>query len=373
MAMLALKPPMGWNSWNTFGGNINERLILETADAMVSEGYRDAGYNILTIDDCWMLKDRDENGNLQFDKAIFPHGMKFIGDYLHERGLKFGIYEDAGTLTCAGRAGSFGYERQDAKLFASWGVDLLKYDFCYSSPGSSDVNLYRRMGQALRESGRDIIFSGCWGDEGVWKWMRSTGAHMWRLTGDIKDSWDSICEVGLGAVGLEAYSGPCGWNDPDMLVVGVDGKGYVGKIGGGSTDDEYQTHFALWCMLNAPLLMGHDLRNARPEIKKILLNKELIDINQDDAAITAYKIPTTRDYFTILAKPLYGGDIVFMIINKNPYWTYYPLSWDYCGWEITDEVSMRDCINHTDLGTFKHGLTVKIEAHSCIVYRATRK
>lgn len=372
MSMLALKPPMGWNSWNTFGGNVNEKVVLETADAMVSQGFLDAGYNILTIDDCWMASERDKDGNLQVDLNSFPRGMQYISDYVHSKGLKFGLYEDVGTMTCAGRVGSFGYERQDAGLLASWGVDFVKMDFCYAPPGHTDVSLYRRMGQALRETGRDIIFSGCWGNPDVWKWMRSCGAHMWRLTGDIKDSWDSIKEVGFGAIGLEAYAGPCGWNDPDMLVVGLNGEGYVGKIGGGSTKDEYQTHFALWCMLNSPLFLGNDIRNCDENAKEILLNKELIAINQDDAGIAAYKVPTINDYFTMLAKPLANGDIAFCIINQNPYWAYFPLAWDFCGWEVTDNISLRDCINHKDLGVYTHGLTFRIEGHSCVVFRATR-
>ncbi|HBL84225.1 MAG: hypothetical protein A2Y17_07780 [Clostridiales bacterium GWF2_38_85] len=367
--MIALKPPMGWNSWNTFSGNVSDTLIRETADYIVENGFLDAGYDIVSIDDCWMLRDRDENGNLVPDPEKFPNGIKALADYVHSKGLKFGIYEDAGTMTCAGFPGSFGHERQDAKQFAEWGIDLLKYDFCYSTPGCSDVNLYRRMGQALRETGRDIIFSGCWGNDGVWKWMRSCGAHMWRLTGDIFDSWESIEKVGFGALGLEAYAGPSGWNDPDMMVVGLNGQGYVGHIGGGCTTNEYQAHFALWCMLSAPLLMGHDVRKTTPEVKEILQNKELIAIDQDDAGIPAYKIP---GYSDVLAKPLADGSMALGLFNREPNWKYMALSWDYCGWEVTDRVKLYDVIAHKDLGEFKCGATLRVEGHSCLIFKATR-
>ncbi len=368
MAMLALKPPMGWNAWNTFGhADIKESVVLETADAMVKNGYLELGYDTLTVDDCWMAPTRDENGHLQANKERFPHGMKFIGDYLHEKGLKFGIYSDCGTMTCAGLAASYGFEREDARTFASWGVDLLKYDGCYRAPGADTVVLYRRMGQALRECGRDILFSGCCAMKDVWKWMRTSGAQMWRVADDILDSWKDIKRVGLGAFGLEAYTGPCGWNDTDMLVVGVDGKGWVGGIGGGCTDVEYRTHFALWCMLGAPLFMGHDIRNERPEIREILQNKELIAIDQDDLGIAGYRIADN-----VFAKPLYGGDIACCVVNEDDVWHYYSLSWEQCGLEVTDSVKIRDCINHKDLGIVKRNMTVKVEPHDCLVYRITR-
>lgn len=372
MSMLALKPPMGWNSWNTFSWRINEALIKETADYIVDNGFRDAGYNVISIDDCWMMRERDENGRLVPDPVKFPNGLKVIGDYLHERGLKFGLYEDGGTLTCAGFPGSFGHEREDAKQFAEWGVDLLKYDFCYPAPGCSDVNMFRRMGQALRETGRDIIFSGCWCVDGVWKWMRSCGVHMWRMAGDIMDSWESITKVGFGAVGYEAYAGPSGWNDLDMMVVGVNGEGHVGEMGGGCSINEYQAHFALWCLMSTPLLMGHDVRKTTPEIKAILQNTELIAINQDDAAIPAYRVPVIRNYYDILAKPLANGDIAFGLFNREDNDKNIPLAWDYCGWEVTDSVKLRDLISHEDIGTFRSNKTFRLPPHSCRVFRATR-
>ncbi len=315
---------------------------------------------------------RDANGNLQPNPERFPSGMKALGDYIHERGLKFGLYAGAGVITYARCAGSFGYERQDAKKFAEWGVDLLKYDFGYAAPGQNETHLYRKMGQALRESGRDIIFSGCLGRKSVSEWMKSCGANLWRLSGDITDNWDSILKVATDAVGLEAFSGHSAWNDPDMMVVGLNGEGYVGKIGGGCTTNEYEAHFALWCMLCAPLLMGHDVRTTTPEIKTILQNKELIDINQDDLGIAAFKVPPLSNNDFILAKPLYGGDIAFCLLNTQETPKIMPLAWDYCGWEITDTVSLRDVIEHKEIGRFTGGMCANVQPHSVKVFRATR-
>ncbi|HOJ47502.1 MAG TPA: glycoside hydrolase family 27 protein [Bacillota bacterium] len=373
MAMLALKPPMGWNAWNFFGyRDVNEQVIKETADAMVELGFRDAGYTIVAVDDSWMCVERDADGNLQADPVRFPSGMKALGDYIHERGLKFGLYAGGGVLTYCGRAGTFGHERQDAKKFAEWGVDLLKYDFGYPAPGHDEKQLYRKMGQALRESGRDIIFSACLGRRTVSEWMKSCGANMWRLCGDIKDSWESIVNVAMNAIGLEAYAGHGAWNDPDMMVVGLFGEGYVGKIGGGCTVNEYEAHFALWCMLSAPLMMGHDVRNTRPEILNILLNKELIDINQDDLGLAAFRIPELACNDVVLAKPLYGGDIAFLLLNQFDHPKKIPLSWYYCGWEVNDKIMLRDVIAHEDLGVFQGGICPEVKPHSVKVYRARR-
>ncbi|MFA6730460.1 MAG: glycoside hydrolase family 27 protein [Eubacteriales bacterium] len=364
MAKLAQTPPMGWNTWNTFCWNIDEALIRETADIMASEGYLDAGYDTLVLDDAWMARQRDSDGNLTADPVKFPGGMKNLIDYVHSKGLKFGLYSDSGTQTCAGFPGSFGNERRDANLFASWGVDFLKYDGCYMTPGSNAEVLYRRMGQALRESGRDILYSACYSADGVWTWMKKTGAHMWRIAGDIADSWESIEKVGFGAVGIGSYSGPGGWNDLDMLVVGVDGKGWVGEIGKGSTVTEYQTHFALWCIMGSPLMMGNDLRKASPEIKNILLNKDLIAINQDKACVPATRVP---GYAEVFAKPLSDGRIAFGLFNRNKDRRSLALSWDYSGWEITDSVALYDAIAHRELGVYSGSATFPVEGHGCRV------
>ena len=372
MKQLALTPPMGFNTWNTFSCDINEEIIKSLADAMVNEGYLEAGYDTLTLDDGWMSPVRDENGRLFGNPEKFPGGMKAIGDYLHERGLKFGIYSDAGTHTCAGFPASYGNERLDAKTFAEWGVDFLKYDYCFAPQGGGkDVVLYRKMGQALRETGRDIVYSVCWGVSTSPTWAKTAGGHMWRLTGDIADSWESISKVGFGAVGLEPYAGPGNWNDPDMLVIGMFGKGYVGKIGGGANINEYRSHFALWCMLAAPLFMGHDLRNTSDEVKKILLNKEAIAVNQDILGVQGYAV---NGWKHALAKPLADGGVAVALFNESAeYNQILPISLEELGFESDDTVYVRDLWNHQDLGTFKSAVSVRVEPHDCAFLKLTRK
>ncbi|MGZ7046609.1 MAG: glycoside hydrolase family 27 protein, partial [Candidatus Aminicenantales bacterium] len=226
---LALTPPMGWNSWNKFGCKIDEKAVREMADAMVASGMRDAGYQFIVIDDCWQV-DRDSKGNIVSDGKAFPSGIRALADYVHAKGLKFGIYSDAGTKTCAGRPGSWGYEFQDARQYAEWGVDYLKYDWC-NNGGQNSEAAYSRMRDALAASGRPIVFSICeWGDTKPWLWARNIG-NLWRTTGDIQDIWEGKKDSGdLGVIqiidrqdGLEAYSGPGHWNDPDMLEVGNGG------------------------------------------------------------------------------------------------------------------------------------------------------
>ena len=320
-----------------------------------------------------MSLERDKNGRLQPNPEKFPSGMKALGDYLHERGLRFGLYAGAGVITYAGGAGSFGYEREDARTFAQWGVDLLKYDFGYVAPGTSAPHLFRRMGQALRESGRDILFFGCLGRKAVTEWMKTAGASMWRLSGDIKDSWESIVAVAKNALEMGPIAGHGAWNDPDMMVVGLNGEGYVGQIGGGCTLNEYSAHFSLWCMLSAPLLLGHDLRKEMPEMDRILLNKELIAINQDDLGVQAYALPPMSNGDIVLAKPLYNGDIAFCLLNETDAEKTMILSWDYCGWEMTDRIRLRDVTSHRDLGVFLHGAHFDVPARSAIVLRAHRE
>ena len=373
MEQLAALPPMGWNAWNYFGySDVNEKVIYETADAMIAQGFRDAGYNYVCVDDTWMVRGRDENGDLRVNEVRFPSGMKALGDYLHERGLRFGMYAGAGVLTYANMEGSYGHERRDAQLFASWGVDLLKYDFGYVAPGCDIRNLFSRMGQALRETGRNILFSACYGKGDVTAWMRAVGCRMWRLCGDLADSWDSIMRVAKVGMTVGSVAGPCGWNDLDMMVVGLNGQGYVGKIGGGCTRDEYQTHFALWCMLASPLLMGHDVRHTTPETAEILLNRELIAINQDPLGVQASCLPTCSNNDLILAKPLANGDIAFCMVNDTDVNKKMILSWQPCGWEVNDRVKLRDVLGHEDLGEFTCGTYAQVPPHCSVVYRATR-
>lgn len=251
---LTQTPPMGWNSWNKFHCDVSDKLIREMADALVASGMRDAGYKYIVIDDCWQVS-RDAQGNIVPDPERFPSGMKALGDYIHSKGLKFGIYSCAGSLTCQNRPASRGYQFQDAQTYASWGVDYLKYDWC-NSEGQNAKAAYKTMSDALKASDRPIVFSICeWGENKPWEWGAGIG-HLWRTTSDICDCYDCILDWGgLGIVNiidkeaeLQKYAGPSHWNDPDMLEVG----------NGGMTDDEYKTHFSMWSMLAAPLMAGSD-------------------------------------------------------------------------------------------------------------------
>ena len=286
--MLSKKPPMGFNTWNTFGEEINERVIMETADAMVSKGLLDAGYEYLVIDDCWSERERDpETGKIIPDHIKFPSGMKAVSDYVHSKGLKFGMYSCAGTRTCADYPGSFDHEFLDAETFAEYGADFLKYDYCYRPAHFHGDLLYRRMGMALKACGRDILFSACnWGCDDVHNWIRSTGAHMYRSTGDINDSFVSMRDIVFSQIKNLPYSAPGCFNDIDMLTIGMYGKGNVGSTGCNDTD--YKTQFALWCMFSAPLMLGGDIRTFSKTTMDLISNKYLIRINQDEEARPAF-------------------------------------------------------------------------------------
>lgn len=282
--MLVNKPPMGWNTWNTFGHEISDALVRESTDAFVEQGLKDAGYQYVVIDDCWSKKVRDpETDRLVAEPAKFPEGMKAVADYVHGKGLKFGMYSCAGQRTCGDYPGSFDHEFLDAETFASWGVDFLKYDFCYKPVGVDGQLLYRRMGMALRASGRDILFSACnWGSDDVWSWIRSTGAHMYRSTGDIFDNPESYRKIALSQLHKLGTSAPQCFNDVDMLTVGMYGKGLVGTTGCGDAD--YRSQFALWCMYSAPLMLGCDIRRMNAQTRALVTNRDLIRIDQDAEA-----------------------------------------------------------------------------------------
>ena len=280
--MIIKRPPMGWNSWNTFGEDINEKVVMETADFIVESGLKDCGYEYVIIDDCWSLRERNEKGEIVPDPEKFPHGMKYVADYVHSKGLKFGMYSCAGTLTCARYPGSFDHEFVDAKCFAEWGVDYLKYDFCFHPHSTFGHFLYKRMSLALANCGRDIVFAACsWGDENTKTWIKETGAHTWRSTGDIFDTWESIKQLAQDQLQVPEYNGNGCYNDMDMLVVGMKGEGNVGFKG--CTTEEYKTHFAFWAMMGSPLIIGCDLRKADEDAMAILKNKMLIEIDQDEA------------------------------------------------------------------------------------------
>ena len=306
-AALADKPPMGWNSWNRFGCKIDENLIRETADAMVSSGMKAAGYQYVNIDDCWMAKERDAQGNLQADPVRFSHGIKQLSDYVHAKGLKLGIYSSAGTKTCEGLPASLDHEVADAKKFAEWGVDYLKYDNC-NDEKRPDIARYTAMHDALKATGRPIVYSLCnWGHLKPWEWGKSVGGMLWRTTGDISDKWTSMLGILDKQVGLEKYSGPGGWNDPDMLEVG----------NGQMTFTEYIAHFSLWSLLNAPLIAGNDLRTMSDSTRAILTNKSVIAVNQDWGGQQGALVHT--DGMTqVWAKPMKDGSKAVVLLNRGP-------------------------------------------------------
>lgn len=317
--MVIQTPPMGWNSWNTFGTHINEQLIMETADALVKEGLAELGYRYLVIDDCWAKRERNANGELEADAEKFPHGIRYIADYVHSMGLKLGIYSCCGAMTCAGYPGSYQHEFTDAGTFASWEVDFLKYDFCYRDPNVPAEILYRRMGLALANCGRDILFSACnWGYQNTQDWIKTTGANIWRSTGDIFDSWGSIKKLTMAQPALLSAGGQGCFNDMDMLVVGMNGTGNEEYRQEGCSSAEYRTHFSAWALFASPLILGCDVRNLSAETKAIIGNRELISVNQDKAArqvIFKSRHPET-DVF-IASRFLDNGDVAVGFFNMG--------------------------------------------------------
>ncbi|PTS97955.1 alpha-galactosidase [Pedobacter sp. HMWF019] len=326
--ILAATPPMGWMTWNYFADQIHEKEIMEMADALVKTGMRDAGYHYIFIDDGWQ-GGRDNRNNIIADPKKFPSGIKALSDYVHSKGLKLGIYSDAAPLTCAGYTASLGFEEQDAKIFASWGIDYLKYDYC-GAPSDAETakHRYKTMADALRKSGREIAFGICeWGDRKPWLWAAEAGGQLWRTTGDVRDKWKrrSEKEGGEGILdiidvnaGLDRYAGIGHWNDMDMLVVGLNGKkGPSGDLGGtGCTIAEYQSQMSLWCILASPLAATNDLRTMDEQTKRILLNAEVIQLNQDPLGKQA-ALKVNDAVWTILVKPLSNGDYAVAVLNRS--------------------------------------------------------
>lgn len=299
---LCLTPPLGWNSWNVFTSDVNEKLVIEIADAMVANGMRDLGYEYINLDDYWHAPQREADGRPKADPVKFPHGMKYLSDYMHSKGLKLGIYSCAGTMTCGKQFGGYQHEEIDAKTYAEWGIDLLKYDYCFAPKGQKDaIERYTAMGSALKKSGRSIVFSICeWGGRKPGEWGATVGGSYWRTTGDIVDAWkhtgyNTVTSIIQKQKGLEKNAGPGHWNDPDMLIVGNHGTGKATSRGGtlkGLTQDEYYTHFAMWCMLDAPLLTSCDMRNVSKEDLAIMANPTLLAISQDELGEEAHQVKT---------------------------------------------------------------------------------
>ena len=369
--MLIPKPPMGWNSWNTFGPDISDELIRQTADVMAEQGFLEAGYNYLVIDDCWSERERDENGRLVPDKKKFPNGMKAVADYVHSKGLKFGMYSCAGIRTCADYPGSYDHEFIDAETFAEWGVDYLKYDFCTFPHTAICKQRYQMMSMALKATGRDILFSACnWGVENPGEWMRSIGAGMYRSTGDIFDKFESYRDIFVSQIDKLCYNAPNCFNDIDMMIVGMYGKGHVAI--GGCNDTEYQTHFALWAMMNSPLIIGCDVRNMDDATRAILTNPDLIAINQDPECRSCHKLSTygSPDAF-ILVKQLSGGDMAVGFFNFGDNNAHVELHFWDMGLPLASGYGLEfhDCLTGEELGVQRESFAQKVEPHGCRVYR----
>jgi alpha-galactosidase len=362
---LALTPPMGWNTWNKFGCNVSDELVRGMADAMVKSGMKDAGYQYIVIDDCWQVS-RDTSANIVADPQRFPNGIKALADYVHSLGLKFGIYSDAGTKTCAGRPAGLGHEYQDTIMYASWGVDYLKYDWCNTLPGQDAKSSYANIRQALDASGRSIVLSICeWGGRQPWLWGRESGGNLWRTTGDIQDRWagkkewspGNCCSNGMLDIvdenePLYSAAGPGHWNDPDMLEVG----------NGGMTTSEYRTHFSLWAIMAAPLIAGNDLRNMTPEIHDILTNKEVVAIDQDPLGHQGRRVWKDGD-LEVWAKQLQNGDRAVILLNRGPSEQSITAPWQQIGYPDHLSAAVRDLWVHKDLGKFTGKFSATVASH----------
>src|SRR5438874_4510757 len=365
---LALTPPMGWNTWNKFACNVSDDLVRGMADALVKSGMKDAGYQYVVIDDCWQVS-RDANANIVTDAQRFPQGIKALADYVHSLGLKFGIYSDAGTKTCAGRPGGLGHEYQDAVMYASWGVDYLKYDWCNTTTQDAKAS-YANIRHALDASGRPIVLSICeWGKAQPWLWGEEVGGNLWRTTGDIQDRWGgkekwkdgSCCSNGVMAildeqVGLHSYAGPGHWNDPDMLEVG----------NGGMTDTEYRSHFSLWAILAAPLIAGNDLRTMTAEIHDILTNKEVIAVDQDPLGREGRRVAKDGD-LEVWAKQMQDGGRAVVLLNRGSSSHDISVTWEELGYPGHLSAAVRDLWAHKDLGKFTGNFSSSVESHGVVM------
>ncbi|HWY21642.1 MAG TPA: glycoside hydrolase family 27 protein [Candidatus Acidoferrum sp.] len=355
-SMLAPTPVMGWNSWNKFGCDVSEKLIREITDVMVSSGMQSAGYQYVNIDDCWQVS-RQVDGTIVADPQHFAGGIKSLADYVHSKGLKLGIYTDAGRMTCQKRPGSYEHEFQDAKTYASWGVDYVKIDWCYAEGLDSEVQ-YAKFRDALARSGRSIVFSICnWGVKAPWRWGPATG-NLWRTTGDITDNYDRMSVIGFSQNGLEKFAGPGHWNDPDMLEVG----------NGGMSRDEYRTHMALWAILAAPLLAGNDLRTMNAETKELLTNSEVIAVDQDPKGVQGRRV-WEEGPLEIWIKPLADGSRAVGLFNRSDAALKMRLDSNLIGAEPSS--TLRDLLDHKDLGPIKDSYTTEVPGHGVLLVRVS--
>lgn len=361
---LAKTPPMGWNSWNKFRNQVSDAMIREMADAIVSSGMRDAGYIYVNIDDTWEGANRDKSGNMTTNNK-FPD-MRKLADYVHSKGLKLGIYSSPGPRTCAGYLGSYEHEEQDAKTFAAWGIDYLKYDWCSASQVYADnqytmTQAYAKMGKALLNSGRDIVFSLCqYGNHEVGEWGASVGGNLWRTTGDISDNWNSMSRIGFDLQpGREKYANPGHWNDPDMLEIG----------NGGMTNEEYRTHMSLWSLLASPLLAGNDIRSMTPEIKDILMNKEVIAVDQDPLGKQAARVAKVGD-LEVWSRRLADGGRSVGLFNRGASSATVTANWSDIG--VTGSHTVRDLWRHQDIGAKEGSFSAEVPSHGVVMIKVAK-
>jgi alpha-galactosidase len=356
---LALTPPMGWNSWNKFGCSISESIVKQEADAMASNGMKAAGYQYINIDDCWESHSRDSNGNLVADPTRFPDGIKALADYVHSKGLKLGIYNDAGTATCAGYPGFEGHEQQDANTYASWGIDYIKVDWC-NTTGLDPQTQYTKISNALQATGRPIVLSLCsWGNGSPWLWGASI-ANLWRTTGDISDNWSSMLSNFDSNATHASYAKPGGWNDPDMLEVG----------NGGMSTTEDQTHFSLWAISAAPLIAGNDLANMSSTTASILTNSEVIAVDQDSAGVQGTKVADTGAGQQVWAKRLSGsGNVAVVLLNRGSSTANITVNWSAIG--LSGSASVRDLWAHANRGSFTNSYTASVPSHGVVMLKIT--
>lgn len=360
---LAMTPPMGWNSWNRYGCKITEQTIRDAADAIVNSGMKAAGYQYVVIDDCWH-GERTADGVITADPAKFPSGIKALADYVHAKGLKFGIYSDAGRKTCGGRPGSQGHEYQDAITYARWGVDYLKYDWCSTGVRNAE-EAYALMADALRSTGRDIVLSMCeWGNNRPWEWGAKIG-NLWRTTGDIRDAWKGPVTYSLGMMDivdknepLYPYAGPGHWNDPDMLEVG----------NGGMTDEEYRTHFSLWAMMAAPLIAGNDIAAMSASTRSILLNKAVIAVDQDALGAQGRRVRDDGDS-EVWARPLANGDRAVALVNRGEAPVRISVAWPEIGYPARLAMRIDDLWTGTTTASVKGSFSAVVQPHGVTMVR----
>ncbi|HLW78813.1 MAG TPA: glycoside hydrolase family 27 protein [Terriglobia bacterium] len=354
---LAATPPMGWNSWNHFACKVSDAVVRASADAIVSNSMKAAGYVYVNVDDCWQGQ-RDASGVLQ-PNAKFPD-MKALGDYIHSKGLKFGIYSSPGPKTCAGYEGSYGHEVDDAKQYAAWGVDYLKYDWCSADKVYKRDQMqavYKKMHDALVSTGRPIVFSLCqYGLRSVWEWGASVGGNSWRTTGDINDNFDRMLSIADVQNGIESYAGPGHWNDPDMLEVGN------GKM----SHDEYVTHMSMWCMLAAPLLAGNDLAHMSRATLAILTNPEVIAIDQDAKGVQARWAWQAGPY-EVWTRPLADGSAAVLLINLGE--DSEPIAVRFKDVGLSGTKAVRDLWAHKDLGPFTDSFSADVPSHGVMLVK----